>query len=341
MRKLMIVFALLFCTACSSTIEKKASDMYAIFGYDSVSDKGVYHVVNTDYGSAAYFFDINSKKDVPLCAKADCSMENKNNDAYTLMKYKDNTVLRLPPVYYEGNLYFFYEDYAVGTIYLCKSKEDGTDRQEIIKLPKGAIAGAMFYDHKLYMSIQTMVFDPKNEQAKPKEEVMGYIFDLSTKKMKEFKIPKDYNILFTGVVNHKVYLEEFNTVSFTNMKTSILDEDNLTLHETLNSGKETSYIHDNKLYFGKDMVIKSIDVHTKKESDIMKITNDMYKVNAYNNDPSGIMTVVYIEKKGENPKEMYIDVDMKKEIHTNKKVVMKLHGKYLVEDEKGMLSFLK
>lgn len=339
MRKLLLCLFLILCVGCGSQDEKESAK-YTIYGFDGVSEKGIYHNVNTSIGNIVYFYDFESDQDVPLCAKNNCNHKNENCDAFKLMNYKDDTKMKLSPMYYEDNLYYVYENVIFGTIYLCRSNEDGTNRDEIVKLPEGVLSSGMHYQNKFFYTLNYLEKDEQGNTKGTSNLYKSYIYDFSTNKNIEIEHGKNEQLAFLGTYDDKIYLKKFDMEKHsTNL--CVFDEKNQKFKSVLSDdNNKTTFIYNGGIYNlkGQDTVVMT-SLETKEIKELLTLKDIKGKANVAQNDIHGIMTVIYFDDDVRQ-KDRYIDLETKEEIVSDHQVVYKNGKEYIIVDENGIYSKL-
>ena len=322
MMKKVTVLCLAVCLlcGCQSKQEVEKSEDYANMGLSAVSEKGIYHMVDTGSQREVYFYDFSAKKDVPLCSKVNCNHTNEDCDAYRLTYYKDPAMrLGLAPVYYQNKLYYFYENLHEGKTILCSSNEDGTDLKEVKELANMAVIdSAMFYDQKVWYTENVFDLDEKGIIQSNSNQFYFNVLDLSNLEIKTIESGEDIAYYQRGVYDGKIYLAQQKADG---MITLMSYED--ALHPVIEDAKGlvNAYLINNLMYgYDEDRgKIYQVDITTNEKKDVMDIEAPQgYIIENAQTDDHGIMTLILSDGQ-QTVGEMYVDL-----IHQN---IIKGEGK--------------
>lgn len=335
MRKFIIFLFLFFiCTGCSNQ-KTSTTEEYSIFGFHGISEKGIYHIVRNEIGNQIYFYDVEANQDVALCAKPNCDHKNESCDAVSLAVYKGKQMSN-SPIYYNGDLYMFYEDRMTASSVLCKSSESGSNRKEIVELPEGIITSAMIYHDKLYVTFNLLNYDADGYAQGLSEIYHSYSIDLESKKVTEIDVSDKVAISFLGVDQQKIYLETIDFEDDTALEKSLytIDDNNtdLSLYRKTAPG-DNLFLYQGTMYFLNDHKIMKLEADTNTISEYMDLKNkeDNMRVS---NDPNGLMTLTIINDQ-ESVRYQFIDLSSGTIIPTEEIIVNKLGDSYIVEDQSG------
>lgn len=201
-RKICIVIILLlniYLSGCAlntkerEMVEEKAAFLMSVRG--SETEDGV--ILNG--GDKYLYYDKNLNVLTPLCTRADCNhMSAEACPAILLMNQSTGVV-----GYYEGFLWFFYEDEGVVT--LSRANVDGTDKKDMFQINVGVSAAAecCIYNGSIYMVDEKLDFIKGSELGGITNRIVA--IDLESGEVKEITEETEEILQFMGMDDNRLY----------------------------------------------------------------------------------------------------------------------------------------
>lgn len=271
----------------------------------AVSEKGYYFI----YSDILYFKDKNSGLCVPVCAKPECSHEDKDLDSCNAYFNSYTFYPQLGLFYYNSNLYILGND-GKGKdgqgegLYLYKVSMDGTKREMLYSL--GEFVSSLdslnlrFFMHrgKGYLSYS----------EETKATLLSFEIDSEKPEMKtvdilEGKAPEFYRLSGYGdyVIYQYFFYKDKNLEKF-NGGIKVYDGNNQQV--IIDNAIKTYCITTDKLYYETNSGIKAYDLKSKKTSDY-KTDKNAYAINydgkyfyTYDNDLDSDYVIYVYNKSG-------------------------------------------
>lgn len=228
---------------------------------------------------------------------------------------------------------------------LCKSEPDGGNRSEVMEFKKNSMMlSAMFYDNKLWYAMNEFLLDEKGNSKGYESNYSTDVLNLEDNKISVLDNTKTTQINFRGVANKKIYTGKSD---FTQQDASTMiaayNLDTSQFEEITKDGMAKNSFLVNGMYYDYDATkneIYEIDTKTQESKKIINVkVPEGYTVINFTNDPSGIMSL-NLSKDNKRAGVIYVDVETKKVIESEKPILTKANDKYYVLNDDQKISEL-
>ena len=245
----------------------------------AVSEKGYYFI----YSDILYFKDKNSGLCIPVCAKPECSHEDKDLDSCNAFFNSYTFYPHLGLFYYNSNLYMLGnngkgENGQGEGLYLYKISMDGTKREMLYSLGEFVSSleglnlrffmhrgkGYLSYSEETRATLLSFEIDSENPEMKTVDILEG-------------KAPEFYRLSGYGdYIIYQYFFFFFNNLEKFNGGIKVYDGKNQQV--LIDNAIKTYCISEDKVYYETSSGIKTYDLKTKKTSDF-KTDKNAYAIN--------------------------------------------------------------